>query len=270
VVIGSTISWHAEGASGGAAAEVSALGLGSRMPACFVDRPKGTAGYLLVHFHDPTRILLHGEMRDHPAHTFVIWPPDAPHHFGSARRWNHSWVLCGGRGVGMAIEASGLRLQQPIAQPGAEAAERYLRLIHGEVSRWRAPDPLLIESFLSLWLREAARDASDGSPDHGRVPPRMLVVRQAIEADPAQAFALAQLARLANLSISRFSQEFRRCFGASPIAYVLKLRLKRARFLLADRNLSIKQVARRCGFSDPRYFARQFRAHFGEPPSGFR
>jgi AraC-like DNA-binding protein len=43
--------------------------------------------------------------------------------------------------------------------------------------------------------------------------------------------------------------------------------------MLSDRrfdNLSVSEIAARCGFLEPSHFARRFRQSFGVGPSGFR
>ncbi len=40
--------------------------------------------------------------------------------------------------------------------------------------------------------------------------------------------------------------------------------------LLRSTTLSIKEIAPRCGFSDPQYFSRAFRNIFGQPPGEWR
>jgi AraC family transcriptional regulator of arabinose operon len=81
---------------------------------------------------------------------------------------------------------------------------------------------------------------------------------------------LDELAETADLSVSRFSELFRRRFGCSPMRYVLELRLRRAAILLNDPSLSIAQVAAGAGFQDPLYFSRRFGRHFGVSPTGYR
>jgi AraC-like DNA-binding protein len=64
-------------------------------------------------------------------------------------------------------------------------------------------------------------------------------------------------------------RHFRRATGLSPQQYVQRLRMRQARMLLAEGDLSVKQVAYACGFSDARYFSRRFRAAHGVPPSRY-
>ena len=52
-----------------------------------------------------------------------------------------------------------------------------------------------------------------------------------------------QLANMANMSISSFHRNFRQVTSSSPIQYIKKLRLNRAKELLLDQGLKIKQAA---------------------------
>jgi AraC-like DNA-binding protein len=78
------------------------------------------------------------------------------------------------------------------------------------------------------------------------------------------------IADAAGLSPSYFARLFRAWSGRSVMRYVRQQRVHRARQLLADVDLSIKQVAARCGFDDPYHFSRVFREEDGLPPSQYR
>jgi AraC-like DNA-binding protein len=60
---------------------------------------------------------------------------------------------------------------------------------------------------------------------------------------------------------------FSRAFGVSPVAYRMQVRLDRARELLMSTRRNVSQVAYEVGFTDPLYFSRVFRSHFGATPS---
>jgi AraC family transcriptional regulator, arabinose operon regulatory protein len=246
--------------------QVHALGIEEPMlPGRHLDRPDGTHEWLLMHFHDEVAVFLDGAARPVAAHSLVIWPPRTRHWFGASTRWTHTWMFCAGARLAACIRASGLPLMRPLAQSGVDPARRYFSQIHHEVTRPLGSDGTIIEGLLALYLREAFRDgAASGAPS--AIPARMLAARQLIDGDPTQPLTLRRLAAAAGLSRSQFCAEFRRCFGTTPIGYVLDLRMRRARIHLTDRSLTIQDVARRSGFSDAHYFARQFRARFGISP----
>jgi len=91
-----------------------------------------------------------------------------------------------------------------------------------------------------------------------------------IEGNYQRPVALEALADVAGVSKNTLLRTFRRCYGVSPIDYLIRHRLKRARDLLDRRDLSITDVAFQVGFMDSNYFSRQFRRVYGKPPSLYR
>jgi AraC-like DNA-binding protein len=69
------------------------------------------------------------------------------------------------------------------------------------------------------------------------------------------------------MSVRTFHRKFAAAAGKSPTAYVLERRLQRAaEWLRQEPEVSVAEVALRCGFADPNYFSRAFRAHLGCTP----
>ena len=60
---------------------------------------------------------------------------------------------------------------------------------------------------------------------------------------------------------------FHEATGESPRAYINRLRLLRARHLLKETDLSVKEVAFQTGFPDAIYFSRRYREFWKNPPS---
>jgi AraC-like DNA-binding protein len=81
---------------------------------------------------------------------------------------------------------------------------------------------------------------------------------------------VAQLARAAHLSTKYFGRKFRAALGIPPMEYVRRIRLDRARDLLAGGDASVAHIARQCGFDSGAHFSRAFRAHWGASPLEFR
>ncbi len=79
------------------------------------------------------------------------------------------------------------------------------------------------------------------------------------------------LAREAGLSVRSLQRRFRERTGQSPMQYLQQRRMRRAeRLLLRERQLSIAEVARRCGFQDPNHFSAAVRSFFGHSPRALR
>jgi AraC-like DNA-binding protein len=78
------------------------------------------------------------------------------------------------------------------------------------------------------------------------------------------------LAHELGLSYSRFRHMFAAHTGMSPHQYLLEFRLVRARSLLAETELSVKEIASQTGFEDELYFSRLFRQKLNITPSQWR
>jgi len=77
---------------------------------------------------------------------------------------------------------------------------------------------------------------------------------------------VAQLASLANMSPPSFHRTFRQVTASSPIQYLKKLRLSKARELLLDQGIKVKQAAAQVGYESPTQFSREFKRYFGQSP----
>jgi AraC-like DNA-binding protein len=81
---------------------------------------------------------------------------------------------------------------------------------------------------------------------------------------------ITDYARAFKIARSHFFTIFREAFDKSPIEVLTEIRMDRARDLLKNTDLSIREVAFASGYSDPLYFSRLFRRRMGMPPSKFR
>jgi AraC-like DNA-binding protein len=78
-----------------------------------------------------------------------------------------------------------------------------------------------------------------------------------------------ELAAMADYSPSHFLM-FKRKTGCSPINYLIRLRMRRACFLLKTTNLSVKSIARTLGYKDWFYFYRLFKSINEITPTTYR
>lgn len=100
--------------------------------------------------------------------------------------------------------------------------------------------------------------------------PAVHAVQDTLAADLAGAHPLAELAVRAHLSPRGLSRAFVAATGITPAQYQTELRLGHARTLLRGSALSVEEIARACGYADPRHFRRMFGAHEGVSPSAYR
>jgi AraC family transcriptional regulator len=66
-----------------------------------------------------------------------------------------------------------------------------------------------------------------------------------------------------------FRREFKKFYGAAPLAYIKNRRIDMAKMLLDTGLYSVTDVALRCGFESPGYFSTEFRRMEGKSPKEY-
>ena len=81
---------------------------------------------------------------------------------------------------------------------------------------------------------------------------------------------LETLARLAGMTPRYFCRFFYAFIHRTPIDYLNYYRVERACLLLASPDLTITEIAYRCGFNDSSYFGKVFRKYKGISPKQYQ
>jgi transcriptional regulator GlxA family with amidase domain len=98
----------------------------------------------------------------------------------------------------------------------------------------------------------------------------LIQAAELMEAHIEEPLSLDDVADRVGVSRRQIERLFRRHLGMVPSKYYLEARLKRARALLLQTDLSIMEVAVACGFESPPHFSRCYRSQFGCTPSAER
>ena len=79
-----------------------------------------------------------------------------------------------------------------------------------------------------------------------------------------------ELAMKLNISYSWFRKTFKEYTNVSPAHYITQLKLQKAKLMLLNSPLSIKEIAFYLKYEDAAYFSAIFRKYVGCPPSEYR
>jgi AraC family transcriptional regulator len=104
----------------------------------------------------------------------------------------------------------------------------------------------------------------------GLAPKTLRTILDCIHADLCGDLSLRRLAGLTGMSLDGFIRSFKSSTGVPPHQYVLRKRVESAQVLLADRRLSLTEIALRTGFSDQSHFSKIFRRMIGVAPRSYR
>lgn len=93
---------------------------------------------------------------------------------------------------------------------------------------------------------------------------------EALHAEPARQWTVAELAARGGAGRAAFAKRFRDLTGSAPLAYLRSWRMALAAEYLADPQVTVGAVARRVGYSDAFTFSAAFKRERGVAPSTVR
>lgn len=99
---------------------------------------------------------------------------------------------------------------------------------------------------------------------------KIFLAREIIDANIQKPLSLRKLALEVGTNENYLKTGFRHEFGLTVFGYLFERRMLVARQLLLDTTMSIEQIARIIGYSDPIGFYQPFRRRFGLTPTQFR
>lgn len=99
---------------------------------------------------------------------------------------------------------------------------------------------------------------------------RIQKVLKYIQNNLAQKLSLSELAYYAGLSYAQFFRLFKESTGQIPSNHILMLRIQKAKQLLAESDMPIREISTVCGFDNEFYFSNVFKKQTALAPSVFR
>lgn len=146
----------------------------------------------------------------------------------------------------------------------ATAIQRAFNAIHGEEGHLARDQSL--DDMIGLLTRHlctrAASDLNDSTNTMNRA-------REYLHEHMENDVGLDELARHAGIDRFRLTRQFSKAFGLSPHAYLVRLRLRSARTLLAQGH-DPTQVAIQVGFSDQSHLGRWFQRAYRLTPGAYQ
>lgn len=146
-------------------------------------------------------------------------------------------------------------------------------LLHGLVDG--APVNRLLHDHLMCGLAAHFASVYGGMQPHrldrgGLAPWQQRRAKEMLATDLCGDLALDEIASQCGLSATYFARAFKRSLGTTPHAWLQQRRIDTAKSLLADRTLSLAEIALACGFADQSHFTRTFGQLMGITPGAWR
>ncbi|MBD2847344.1 helix-turn-helix domain-containing protein [Paenibacillus sp. IB182496] len=232
------------------------------------ERPEGRGDWLLLYTLEGEGWCTAGEQRRacRPG-DLVALRPRAPHNYGTAAgvHWRFMWVHFPDSIPEAALLPEHACIGHTIAGSSARARvlRAFQRLLADTAERrelWEELSRNAIGELLLLLARSTRR----------RIDARVDEALQLMSARLQEHLRVEELAASVGLSASRLAHLFKRETGLSVIETMNRMRIRQAALLLAHTDRTAAEAAHATGFHNYHHFAKQFRKHYGVPPSAYR
>jgi AraC-like DNA-binding protein len=254
------------------------LGLGWQHDQTFtVDRPYGLQDmYLFLRFHSPMTVQTAAGVVSAAPGDCLLYDPTFPQWYrGAEGGFEDDWLHVFGPRMGELVRRYQIPVDEILRPRDTEFVTPMFEAVNRELRRrephWRESVSLLLESLFLQLSRELPGQASAEltSAEAARVD-EFRSIRMHVHDRMQEQWRVASMARLAHLSPSRFAVLYAKIFRASPMEDLIHARLQRARALLTNEGISVRNVANRTGFGSACHFTRLFRKHVGCAPRDYR
>ncbi|MUT67695.1 AraC family transcriptional regulator [Paenibacillus sp. NEAU-GSW1] len=217
---------------------------------------------------------------------FLITPNTLVHYAANETDpWTYSWIGFDGLHARAFMQRAGLSVSQPVfnaakppsSPPGTGAswfddAHRLLMVANDDNAADVLHQSLLyryIAELISCSEQSGASDAKDTKRSGSKVAYLDKAI-SFIENQYSQKTTVQDIAQAVGLDSTYLSALFKQHFGLSLQSFLLQFRMNRAAELLANKALTISDIARSVGYTDPFVFSKMFKKSIGSSPRAYR
>ena len=131
----------------------------------------------------------------------------------------------------------------------------------------------ICQAYMEILIIRLMRSTSLAVPEEPQIIStnrQCAAIRRYIDMHFKESLTLEQLAEESHMNKYYLSHAFKREYGVSPINYMISRRIEESKYLLAETDLSMSQIAQLLGFSSLSYFSQVFRRTQGISPKEYR
>lgn len=172
--------------------------------------------------------------------------------FESAGQWHLERMAQKGRNFEALEKLNG-------ALGGAQFEEKFRKIFDGFIQRGR-----------SLELRARLLELIAQLPERGECSDFCIRIKERLDRDYNKNLSLLRLSEEEGVTPEHLCRSFKKAYGDSPVAYLVKVRLACARRLLLSTELSLNEIRDVCGFLSASYFYSVFKKNEGLAPGEYR
>ena len=248
--------------------EIQRMGCSCRHGSSFLlDQPQGYDVYLMLFVKTRAVFRLDGEYRLAEPSTFILYDRNTPLYYGaSGGDYINDWALFDCTEP-LQAEAK-VRFNELIPIGEQIDLPQYFQLIADSFFRGANTNSagLLIRAMLTEIFSAPVSKGWTDLPHYRE----LLDLRRQLYAQPDLDWDAQKMAQQVNISVPYLHALYKKAFGVTCAADVVRSRMEQAKQLLGNPAMTVEDIAFACGYHSSVHFSRQFKQQFGVSPMQWR
>jgi AraC-like DNA-binding protein len=144
--------------------------------------------------------------------------------------------------------------------------------ITAELGTPSAATDLTVNLLITTLLTDALKEKIENETPHSsqQYPVWVREASVLLSEKCAEELRISDMASRFYMEQNNFIRRFKRYMGKTPKEYQIVCRMERATTLLSESDLSLSEIAARCGFASHSFFSKTFRRLYGITPTQYR
>ena len=241
-----------------------------------MDRPGGPGAYLFLLVKSEAIFYINSKRHQVKKHSYVLLQPNTPCMYkGAKENYSDDWFYFGLTDEDKAeLLEKGIQFDTPVFLGSSDELSSIIHQIsyeHFSADLYHEEIKVLLTSVLFLKTAQLARSKTIHSPDVlATKNEKLTFLRTRLFEEPTFFSCVDKMADFMGLSRSGFQHLYSHTFGVSVMQDVISGRIEKAKALLSRTNLSVSEIAQKCGYGSEFHFMRQFKKETSLTPSEFR
>lgn len=209
----------------------------------------------------------------HENQAFLIVPGEVTYYQADLNNpWVYTWLGFNGSRAGSILEDAGFTSENPVINFDGRHIPGFMEeMLMVDINE--TGGALKLKALLYMVLSEVQKSAGSGARENRNINYRQVYVQRAldfIQKNYSSQIYISDIAKYLGLDRSYFSSIFKEGLSMSPQEYLINFRMKKAAELLQTTALTVGDIARSAGYTDPLCFSKIFKRVTGLSPLNYR
>ncbi|HEX3021498.1 MAG TPA: AraC family transcriptional regulator [Lachnospiraceae bacterium] len=243
-------------------------------PTFLIDRPSGCSNYLFLLFLSDIYIVVDSEKKHFESGTAILYTPAHPQYYHQPiSGFDNDWFHFSGLELESFLSELQFSVNTPFKVKDINDIHKRIQIIEREYLMKDINYEWMVDNRIKELIIHLSRNNAfrvDNTQNSSDMESRFRQARSIILSQLEKPWTIHDMAKLLDLSQSRFSHIYSSIFNTSPKNDLMTERMNMAKFLLQSQSYTISEVASKVGYDNIYHFSKQFKKQTGYSPSSYR